>query len=41
MPLDGGVQDKLKRMEKDGVIREIDKNSDWRAGIIVVPMPND
>ena len=41
LPLRSKVQAELKRMETLGVISEVDKPSQWCAGMVVVPKKNN
>lgn len=41
LPLLPNVKAELARMEKLGVISKVDTPTEWCAGIIVVPKPND
>ena len=41
LPLLSKVKAELQRMENMGVITKIDEPTDWCAGIVVVPKPND
>ena len=41
IPLMRPVKEELERMERLGVIVKVEKPTDWCAGMVVVPKPND
>ncbi|PFX12515.1 Retrovirus-related Pol polyprotein from transposon opus [Stylophora pistillata] len=40
LPMKSKVKEELSRMEKLGVIRKVDKPTNWCAGMVTVPKPN-
>ena len=40
LPMKSKVKEELARMEKLGVIRKVDKPTNWCAGMVTVPKPN-
>ncbi|PFX21652.1 Transposon Ty3-I Gag-Pol polyprotein [Stylophora pistillata] len=40
LPIKSKVKEELARMEKLGVIRKVDKPTNWCAGMVTVPKPN-
>lgn len=41
IPLLPKVKEELEKMEKNGVISHVDQPTDWCAGMVVAPKPND